>query len=164
VYLPYTVDAHAPLDDPAARGVFLGLRADHGAAHLTRAVLEGVAFAIRQVRDATLAQGGATAATLTVGGQAHSPLWNQIKADVLGIPILVPGVVEAGALGAACLAAAGSDYFPSMWEAAASMVSIAQRLEPDPDTYRLYSRLYEQVYMPLYPRIKELFPRLAVGS
>jgi xylulokinase len=161
IFLPYTADDSAPLVDPAARGVFLGLRAAHTTAHLIRSVLEGVAYAIRQVRDATLAHGGATAATLTVGGQAHSPLWNQIKADVLGLPVLVPAVVEAGALGAACLAVAGSGQYTSIWEAADAMVQIAGKLEPEPDASHRYARLYEEVYLPLYPRIKDLFPRLS---
>ncbi len=159
LFLPYTIDERAPLADPSARGVFFGLRAGHGRAHLVRAVLEGVALAIRQVRDVTIAQGGTTAATLTVGGQAHSLLWNQIKAAVLGVPLLVPAVVEAGALGAACLAATGSGYHPDVWTAARSMVRVAAKLEPDPVMQERYNRLYNDVFIPLYPRVKDLFPQ-----
>jgi xylulokinase len=160
LFLPYTVDERAPVADPDARGVFFGLRASHSRAHLVRAVLEGVAFAVRQVHDATVAQAGPTPATFTVGGQAHSPLWNQIKADVLGISVLTPEVVEAGALGAACLAAAGSGHYPDMWVAARAMVRVANRLEPDPVAHNLYDRRYAEVFMPLYPQVKDLFPRL----
>lgn len=163
LFLPYTVLDEAPLVDPAARGVFFGLRAGHTRAHLVRAVLEGVAFAIRQVHDSTIAQGGATRATLTVGGQAHSALWNQIKADVLGITVLTPEVVEAGTLGAACLAAAGTAYHPDVWAAARAMVRIASRQEPDPTTQALYARRYDEVFLPLYPRVRELFSRLGPG-
>jgi xylulokinase len=160
LFLPYTVDERAPLADPAARGVFFGLRAGHSRAHLVRAVLEGVAFAVRQVHDMTVAQGGPTPATLTVGGQAHSALWNQIKADVLGITVLTPEVVEAGALGAACLAAAGNSDHTDMWAAARAMVRIASRQEPDPAAHALYERRYEEIFLPLYPRVKDLFQRL----
>jgi xylulokinase len=160
LFLPYTVDERAPLADPAARGVFFGLRASHSRAHMARAVLEGVAFAVRQVYDATVAQGGPSPATFTVGGQAHSALWNQIKADVLGITVLAPEVVEAGALGAACLAAAGSGHYPDMWTAARNMVHVAERLEPEPAARDLYDRRYREVFTPLYPRVKDLFPRL----
>jgi len=158
LFLPYTNDEHTPLADPWARGVFFGLRAGHGRAHLVRAVLEGVALAIRQVRDMAVAQGGPSPATWTVGGQAHSLLWNQIKADVLGVPVLVPDVVEAGALGAACLAATGSGYHPDMWTAARRMVHVAARLDPNPAIQERYNRLYEDVFIPLYPRVKGLFP------
>lgn len=160
LFLPYTVDDRAPLVDPTARGVLLGLHATHTVGHLIRSVMEGVAFAIRQVRDATLAQGGATDAAVTVGGQAHSPLWNHIKADVLRVPVLVPAVVEAGALGAACLASAGSGHYSSIWNAAAAMVRIAARLEPDPAAAARYEQLYQDVYRPLYPSVRGLFQRL----
>jgi xylulokinase len=159
LFLPYATDEHAPLADPSARGVFFGLRAAHGRAHLVRAVLEGVALAIRQVRDMTVAQGGESVATLTVGGQAHSRLWNEIKAAVLGVPVLVPEVIEAGALGAACLAATGSGYQPDMWTAARRMVHVSTRLEPDPVMRERYDRIYNEVFLPLYPRVRDLFPR-----
>jgi xylulokinase len=160
LYLPYTVDERAPLADPAARGVFFGLRAGHGRGHLARAVLEGVAFAIRQVHDLTVAQAGGSAAILTVGGQAHSRLWNQIKADVLGIPVLVPEVVEAGALGAACLAAAGTGEYPDVWAAARRMVRVASTLTPDADVHSFYSQRYDELFLPLYARVSDLFRRL----
>ncbi len=160
LFLPYAIDERGPLDDPAARGVFFGLRATHTTAHLVRAVLEGVSYAIRQVRDATVAQGGPTGSTVTVGGQAHSALWNRIKADVLGLEVQVPMVVEAGALGAACIAAAGSGHYGTIWQAAEAMVAIAERLEPDPASHIHYSRLYDEVYAALYPRVQDLFARL----
>lgn len=159
LFLPYTADERGPVRDDAARGVLFGLRAAHTTSHLIRAVLEGVSFAIRQVYEATVAPGAATAA-VTVGGQAHSALWNQIKADVLGLPVEVPAVVEAGALGAACLAAAGSGHFADMWEASRAMVHTARRLEPDPSAQACYGRLYQEVYLPLYPLVKGLFKAL----
>jgi sugar (pentulose or hexulose) kinase len=164
IYLPYTADERAPLHDPAARGVLFGIGLQHTTAHLIRAALEGIAFAIRQVYEVTLAQGGSTTATMTVGGQAHSALWNQIKADVLGLPVLVPSVVEAGALGAACFAATGSGAFDTLWEAGASMVHIARRLEPDAAAHRAYSALYASVYTTLYPRVRDLFALRALAS
>jgi xylulokinase len=159
-YLPYTAEGRAPVDDPAARAVLFGLRTLHTRAHLIRAALEGVAFAIRQVYEATVRQAAPPAATYTVGGQAHSALWNQIKADILGIPVLVPEVVEAGTLGAACLAAAGSGHYASIWTAAEAMIRVATRLEPVPERCRLYDKLYGEVYSPLYPRLRDLYRHL----
>ncbi|HVA90142.1 MAG TPA: FGGY-family carbohydrate kinase [Chloroflexota bacterium] len=160
LFLPYTADDRGPVCDADARGVLFGLRATHTTPHLVRAVVEGVTYAIRQVYEATVAAGVATSA-VTVGGQAHSPLWNQIKADVLDLPVEAPAVVEAGALGAACMAASGSGRYPSMWEAARAMVSIRERLEPNPLTRAHYQRLYSEVYLPLYPRVRDLFKQLS---
>lgn len=157
LFLPYTADDRGPVRDAEARGVLFGLRATHTTPHLVRAVVEGVTYAIRQVYEATAASG--VAAAVTVGGQAHSPLWNQIKADVLGLPVDVPAVVEAGALGAACLAA-GSGAYADMWEAARAMARIQERLEPEPAAREHYQRLYRDVYLPLYPRVRDLFKQL----
>jgi xylulokinase len=159
LFLPYTADEQGPVRDDTARGVLFGLRAAHTTPHLVRAVLEGVSFAIRQVYEATVAPGVAAAA-VTVGGQAHSLLWNRIKADVLGLAVEVPAVVEAGTLGAACMAAAGTGHFADMWKASTAMVRTARRLEPDPAARAHYERLYREVYLPLYPQVKELFKAL----
>ncbi|HVC82574.1 MAG TPA: FGGY-family carbohydrate kinase [Chloroflexota bacterium] len=160
LFLPYTADDRGPVRDADARGVLFGLRAGHTTPHLVRAVVEGVTYAIRQVYEATMAAGAADGA-VTVGGQAHSPLWNQIKADVLGLPIDVPAVVEAGALGAACLAAAGNGAYADVWEAARAMAHIRERLEPEPAARDHYQRLYREVYLPLYPRVRDLFKQLS---
>ena len=157
LYLPYAWDRGAPINDPEARGVLFGIGTRHGTAHLVRAALEGVAYAVRQVYEITLAQGATTVETWSVGGQARSEVWNRIKADVLGVPVVVPEVLEAGALGAACLAAAGGGHYPSMWGAAAAMVHAARRIEPDPANHARYTTLYTQVYTALYPRLADLF-------
>lgn len=157
LYLPYARDRGAPINDPEARGVLFGIGTIHGTAHLVRAALEGVAYAVRQVYEITLAQGTTTTETWSVGGQARSETWNRIKADVLNVPVVVPEVLEAGALGAACLAAAGSGHYPTMWEAAAAMVHAAYRIEPDPANHARYIALYRQVYASLYPRLADLF-------
>lgn len=159
VYLPYTAGDRAPIDDPAARGVLFGIGVQHSMSHLVRAALEGVAFATRQLYEITVAQGGSTTEAATVGGQAQSPLWNQIKADVLGLPVLVPAVIEAGALGAACFAAAGYGAAPDVWDAASAMVHMATRLEPDAAAHRAYSAIYTSLYVGLYPRVRDLFSR-----
>ena len=160
VFLPYTADERTSVADPAARGVLFGIGARHTSAHMLRATLEGVAYVIRQVYELTVPSGVRLATTLTVGGQAHSGLWNQIKADVLGMTVLTPAVIEAGALGAACLAATGCGAFGDLWEAAEAMVKIAGRLEPNAAAHFHYSRLYTDVYKPLYPQLKGLFPYL----
>ena len=160
VYLPYSADGRAALDDPSARGVLFGLGLRHDTTHLARAAMEGVGFAVRQLYEATVAQAGPPSAIWSVGGQARSLLWNQIKADILGRPILIPAVVEAGALGAAALAATGEGRFEDVWQAARAMTHQADQLEPDSTAHERYSQLYEEVYSRLYPRLADLFPLL----
>jgi xylulokinase len=157
IYLPYAADERAPLNDPAARGLLFGLDLRHTSMHLVRAALEGVAYAVRQIYELAQAQGGVTVETVSVGGQAHSDIWNRIKADVLGLPVLLPRVREAGALGAACLAAAGSGLYSDIWQASRAMVHLEQRLNPDPVAHARYDELYGSVYSALYPRLRDLF-------
>jgi xylulokinase len=164
VYLPYTADERAPLDDPEARGVLFGIGLQHSITHLIRAALEGIAFATRQLYEVTVAQGGFTTEVVTVGGQAHSAVWNQIKADVLGLPVMVPSVVEAGALGAACFAATGSGAAGDLWAVAARMVHMAHRLEPNLPAHRSYSAIYASLYIALYPRLSDLFSRRPLST
>ena len=85
VFLPYLAGERSPLWDPTARGAFVGLTLDHGRGHLTRAILEASAFAIRHVAEPILAAGADVRAMRVCGGPARSETWNQIKADVTGL-------------------------------------------------------------------------------
>ena len=127
----------------------------HTRAHRTRALLEGSAFALRDILEAMQNAGLDVRRLTIVGGGAKGALWRQIKADVTGLPVRVPGNVETTATGAAILAAVGSGLFPSV--AAAVDAFVAYRPEehtPDPERRRFYDdayRRYREVYFALKP-------------
>ncbi|HEY8823877.1 MAG TPA: FGGY-family carbohydrate kinase [Candidatus Limnocylindria bacterium] len=155
VFLPYLAGERTPVWDDRARGVLFGLTERHTRGHLARAVLEGVAFSLRHVADVLRASGGAIEELRVTGGQAHVMLWNRIKADVIGAPVVVPTVTEGALLGEAILAAAGAGRTPDALTASASLVRVAARLEPDPATSRVYDAAYA-TYRELYPRLRDL--------
>ncbi len=154
VFLPYLAGERTPLWDERARGVLFGLDERHTRAHLARAVLEGVAFALRHIAD-TLAADGARIAELRLGGgQARLPLWARIKADVLRVPVVVPRVVEMSLLGEAMLAAraAPADRHVAITSEAAGA---AERYEPSAEHEAAYANAYA-TYRELYPRLRDL--------
>jgi xylulokinase len=142
-FLPCMQGAMAPEWNEHARGAFLGLTLAHSRAHLTRAMLEGAAFALRDIVTAIRAAGLAVRRITAVGGGARSPLWRQIKADVTGLPVRIPRDVETTATGAAVLAviAGGLEGDPA---------TVADRFveyephhhEPDPARSLLYDAVY----------------------
>jgi xylulokinase len=118
-------------------------------------VLEGAAFAMHHVAE-PLAQAGAPALELRLAGRpSPGDLWARIKADVMGVPAVIPAVGETAVLGAAIIAAAGVGAVPSLEAGVASMVSIARRLEPDPATRATYDGAFG-VYRALYPALRPL--------
>lgn len=163
LFLPYLAGERAPFADPQARGAFVGMTLRHRRAHLARAVLEGVAFAVRQVAEVIDAAGGVAHEIRVVGGAARAPLWNQILADVLGKPVLQPAVLEGSVLGAALIAGTSAGRFTGLDSAAARMVHVARRFVPDPTARATYDRLYP-IYAAGYPALKDLNWRLAERS
>ncbi len=155
VFLPCMQGAMAPEWNGAARGVFHGLTLAHTRAHLFRAVLEGSAFALRDILEAMRAAGLETRRLTIVGGGAKGRLWRQIKADVTGLPVRVPENVETTATGAAMLAAAGAGLHPSVGDAARVFVRYEPgEIEPEPGAQEVYERaygLYRDVYFALKP-------------
>lgn len=143
-----------------ARALFLGLSLEHGPDHLIRAVLEGVAFAGRSIMEALIQGGGRVEEVVTYGGQARSALWNQIKADVWNRPVRVPAHADAGALGAAAIAAVGVGFYPSLAEASERMGQQGRFYQPIPERATVYDKSYH-VYGEIYPRMRDLFPELA---
>jgi len=156
IFLPHLMGERAT-NDPQAKGVFFGLTLAHGRAHLLRALLEGTAFVLRQLLD----QSGyePPQELLALGGGAKSPLWCQIIADVMGIPVLVPRVVETTSLGAAILAGVGVGLYPDVTQAAARVVHIAGRHDPHPQWQARYDTMYalyrqlDDVLTPFYRRV-----------
>jgi xylulokinase len=155
VFLPCMQGAMAPEWNGAARGVFYGLTLAHTRAHMTRAILEGSAFALRDILEAMVGAGLDVRRLTIVGGGAKGTLWRQIKADVTGYPIRVPTSVETTATGAAILAAVGSEVFPSVGDATAAFVSYEpEEVQPDPEASAVSDnayRSYRNVYFALKP-------------
>jgi len=160
IFLPYLAGERAPIWDPEARGVFFGLTLNHRREHLARAVLESVAFALRHVADEVQEAGARVDEMRVCGGQAQSADWNQIKADITGLPVAVPQVPEAALVGAAVLAGVGAGLLPDITAGANQMVAIAAVLEPNPVHQSLYDGLFG-VYRRLYPDLRDAFHQLS---
>ncbi len=151
VFLPCMQGAMAPEWNGAARGVFYGLTLAHTRDHMTRAILEGSAFALRDILTAMRDAGLGVRQLTIVGGGAKGPLWRQIKADVTGLPVRVPVSVETTATGAAILAAVGAGVHGSIADAVKAFVALRPEIhEPDPanaaaydDAYGLYRSVYD---------------------
>jgi xylulokinase len=150
VFLPYLAGERSPIWDPEARGVLAGLTLGHGRGHVARAIVEASALAIRHVAAPMLAAGVKVTEMRVCGGPARSTFWNQVKADVTGFRVAVPGVLETAVLGSAILAAVGVGIHGSLPAAIASMTRIDSRLEPRLELAPVYDRLFE-AYRALYP-------------
>ncbi|MGI9148241.1 MAG: xylulokinase [Chloroflexota bacterium] len=156
VCLPFLAGERSPLWDPTARGAILGLTFAHQAPHLARAVLESTAYELRLMRDAIVSLGTRIEDLRVCGGQAQSALWNQIKADVVGLPCSVPRLTEVALMGGAICAAIGAGLYPDLATAGEAMVQIGQVLEPNPSHHQVYDELFG-VYRDAYPALKPLF-------
>ena len=159
LFLPYLAGERAPVFDEQARGAFVGLVLAHGHGHLARAVLEGAAFAMRDIAE-PLAAAGAPVRELRIAGRpSPGDLWARIKADVLGVPVAIPFVGDTAVLGAAILAAAGVGAAPDLTTGVARMTSVARRIEPDPVAHARYDELFA-IYQGLYPALRRSFGAL----
>jgi xylulokinase len=159
VFLPYLAGERSPIWDASARGVFAGLTLRHERGHLARAVLEGAAFALRDVAEPIRAAGYPIHDLRVCGGPARSEAWNRIKADVLGVPVEVPAVTDTAMLGAAILGAVAIGAEADFPSAIASMVRVERRIEPDAATQATYETLFG-VYRDLYPALRPIMHAL----
>lgn len=156
LFLPYLAGERWPLHDPAARGAFVGLTLGHRRAHLMRSVLEAAAFALRHVAAPAVAAGLPFRELRVTGGTAASRLWNQVKADVVGVDVTVPVVAEASVAGAGILAAIGAGVVADERAGIEALVGVAERLAPDPTAGAVYDRLA--------PEYEDLHARLATTN
>jgi xylulokinase len=155
-FLPYLTGERSPHPDPMARGAFVGLTIDHDRRHLTRAVIEGVAFGLRDGLELMLAAGMAVPTQIRAsGGGIASPLWRQILADVLSAEIATVSTTEGAAHGAGILAAVGAGWFASVDDATRALVTAAPVASPGPEAAG-YAPAYEQ-YRRLYPALAPTF-------
>lgn len=161
IFLPYLMGERAPHLDPHARGGWLGLTAAHTRAHLIRAVLEGVAFSLKDCLAVLAGMNILPRRILLSGGGARGTVWPQIQADVYGVPCGRWRNSEGAAYGAALLAMTGTGRFGSVAEACDQ--TLAADAEFAPGNARLYAAAYD-LYRALYPRLKDLFPQMAVAA
>ncbi len=160
LFLPYLTGERTPHPDPLARGAFVGLTVRHDRRHLTRAVLEGVAFGLKDGLDLMTAAGMPPPSEIRAsGGGTRSGVWRQILADVLGAEISIVETAEGAAYGAALLASVGAGWFGSVREATEATVKTNPAASPGPDRRR-YAEMHT-VYRDLYPALKQSFEALA---
>jgi xylulokinase len=158
LFLPYLSGERSPHPDPLARGAFVGLTLGHDRRHLTRAVLEGVAFGLRDGLDLMVVAGlPAPAQIRASGGGTASPLWRQILADVLDAQIATVRTTEGAAYGAGLLAAVGAGWYPDVESATGALVGATPSAEPGPDVGRY--REAHVLYRDLYPALAPTFQR-----
>ena len=156
LFLPYLTGERTPHADPLARGAFVGLSVRHGRAHLTRAVVEGVTFGLKDGLDLMTAAGLADVAEIRLtGGGARSALWQQIVADVLGAPVVTVTTTEGPAYGAALLAAVGARWHDDVADAVAGWIETSPGAEPGSDAER-YGELHRR-FRGVYPALRPTF-------
>ncbi len=159
LFLPYLTGERSPYPDPLARGAFVGLTVTHDRRHMIRAVLEGVAFGLRDGLDLMIAAGmPAPSQVRASGGGIASALWRQILADVLDSEVATVSTTEGAAFGAAILAAVGAGWYEEVVDAAEALVVVTPAASPGADRAR-YATAHER-YRELYPALAPTFHRL----
>lgn len=160
VFLPYLTGERSPHLDPLARGAFFGLSSRHSAAHLTRAVMEGVAFSLRDCLGIMTSLGIVPAEIRATGGGARSGFWRQLLADILGCRIARTVADQGPAYGAALLAGVAAGIHPNVEQACSGIKLRSDACEPDASRARLYDDYYA-VYRSLYPTTQAAMHALA---
>ena len=155
-FLPYLMGERSPHNDPDARGTFIGMTMDTTRSDMTQAVLEGVAFALRDSLEVARKLGIKIDRSKICGGGAKSPLWKKIIANVLNVKIDVIESEEGPALGGAMLAAVACKEFDSVEAAADAIVKITDTIEPDEKLVEAYNKKYN-VFKQLYPQLKPIY-------
>jgi xylulokinase len=160
LFQPYLAGERTPHMDPLARGSFVGLSYHHTRGHLARAVMEGVAFALRQTLEINLSLSAPVESLIAAGGAMESPVWRGIHADIFGLPLQKTLVGEQTGMGAAMLAGVGAGIYPGFDEASAAITRYGPPTEPDAQRHSRYNLLYQQ-FLSLYPTLRADFHRLA---
>ena len=159
-FLPYLMGERSPINDTNARGTFIGLTMDTSRADLVQAVLEGVAFAIRDSLEVARSLGIDIRRSKICGGGAKSALWRTILANVLNVRLDVPASEQGPGMGGAMLAMVACGLYPTVDAACEQLVTIAGTVEPDPELAALYEERYQQ-FRQIYPALKGVFEHLA---
>lgn len=159
-FLPYLMGERTPHNNPNARGTFIGMTMDTTRADMTQAVLEGVAFALRDSFEIVKSLGVKIDRIRINGGGAKSPLWCKIIADVLNVKVDKINSTEGPAFGAAILAAVGCGRYANVEEATGKLIKVTGTTEQDPEEVERYNRKYE-VFKELYPALKGIYDKMA---
>ena len=158
-FLPYLMGERSPINDTDARGTFIGITMDTGREDMVQAVLEGVAFAIRDSVEVARNLGIKIDSGRICGGGAKSPLWRRIMANVLGCRLEMPKSEQGPGMGGAMLAMVACGEYPDVAAACSAMVEISGVVEPEPELTAKYEARYRQ-FRRIYPALKNLFPEL----
>lgn len=158
-FLPYLMGERSPINDTDARGCFTGMSMDSTRADLVQAVLEGVAFAVRDSFEIAKSLGVTPDHSMLCGGGAKSPLWRTILANVLNIRLDIPKTEEGPGYGAAMLAMVGCGVFENVQACADALVSVTSSVMPDPELAARYEEQYRKFRL-IYPALKDVFPKL----
>lgn len=157
VMLPFLLGATCPESDASARGVFCGITPHHQRGHFVRAILEGLAYAIRANVESLRQVGVPVESLCSMGGGSKSPLWNQIKADICGVPVTTLAVADTASLGAALMAGVGAGVYRSVEATCAcSLIRKKDQFLPQPEHTKIYDAGYCR-YRDLYRRLKGAF-------
>jgi xylulokinase len=160
IFLPYMMGERSPLWNTNARGVFFGLSLATSKAALIRAILEGAAFALRHNMEVAVQAGAEVREVRSVGGCTRSTLWNQIKADVLGKPLLLPRTSVGAPFGDAILAGMGAGLYPEVRKSLREMVRLDECFEPNQANHERYLMTY-RVFRNIYEHLKGDFDQAA---
>ncbi len=156
IFLPYLMGERSPHNDTNARGAFIGLRPTTTRTQMTLAVMEGVAFALKDCVEVARACGAEINSTRICGGGAKSPLWRQIIADVLNVSVETPKTQEGPAYGGAMLAMVACGEYGDIRSAVNSLINVTQTVEPDPEAAKGYDKRYK-IFKQLYPALKDVY-------
>lgn len=158
-FLPYLMGERSPINDTNARGTFIGLSMDTKREDMVQAVLEGVAFAIRDSVEVARGQGVEITKSKICGGGAKSDLWKKILANVLDCKLEIPASEQGPGMGGAMLAMVACGEYKSVKECCDRLVSVTSIVEPDPELVAKYQIKYQQ-FKKIYPACKGLFAEL----
>ena len=158
-FLPYLMGERSPHNNPDARGAFIGMSMDSTRADMTQAVLEGVAFGLRDSVEVARKLGIKLERTKICGGGAKSPLWKKIIANVMNLKVDVIESEEGPGYGGAILAAVACGEYASVEEAASKLVKVIDTVEPDPEIAARYEEQYRK-FVKMYPALKDIYSEI----
>lgn len=158
-YLPYLMGERSPHNDPFARAMFIGMTMDTTRSAMTQAVLEGVAFGLRDSLEVARNLGISIERTKICGGGAKSTLWRKMIANILGLKVDIIESEEGPGYGAAILAAVGCGVFPDVQTAAKNLVHVIDTIEPEKELVQKYEKCYQK-FCQIYPTVKTLYQKL----
>ena len=158
-FLPYLMGERSPWNNPNARATFTGITMDTTREDMTQAVLEGVAFATRDMYEVAKSIGVAPKRTMICGGGAKSPLWRRMIANILNVEVDVPSCEEGPGMGGAMLAMVACGAYKSVEDAAAAIVKVDKTEKPDPELVAKYEARYQQ-FKTIYPSLAETFDKI----